>query len=183
MKGVIFIEFVDYVERQFGLETVDAILTHSDLKSNGCYTRVGAYDHREMMELIARLSEMVKMSIPDLMIVFGYYLFFRLNTLYPYYQEKASNVLEFLSTIDGGIHVEVRKLYPDAELPHIHFIKNGEKEAELYYCSTRPFADIAQGLIQGCIDHFKESFSIRRLEGGTDYDAVFILTRKEDSSA
>ena len=41
MKGIVFTEFLEMVEAQFGLDTVDAIIENSDLPSRGAYTAVG----------------------------------------------------------------------------------------------------------------------------------------------
>ena len=42
MKGVVFTEFADMVEAQFGLTTADAVMAKS--ASDGVYTSVGDYD-------------------------------------------------------------------------------------------------------------------------------------------
>ena len=38
MKGIVFTEFLDMVEKEFGYETVDHIIENSELSSNGIYT-------------------------------------------------------------------------------------------------------------------------------------------------
>jgi len=59
---------------------------------------------------------------------------------------------------DGAytIHVEVRKLYPDAELPTFTCDTSTPGRLTMLYRSSRPFADLAEGLIAGCIAHFCE---------------------------
>ena len=56
MKGIVFTEFLDMVEKEFGYEVVDHIIEQSDLESRGIYTAVGTYHHSEIVQLLTRLS-------------------------------------------------------------------------------------------------------------------------------
>ena len=49
----------------------------------------------------------------------------------------------------------------------------------LVYSSNRPFALLAKGLIQGCIDYFQDSisFTFEDQSGGAMTKAKFVLTR------
>ena len=75
MKGIVFAEFLEMVESNFGLETVDAIIENSDLPSGGAYTSVGTYEFSEMLQLVTQLSTITKIPINDLLYTFGLYLF------------------------------------------------------------------------------------------------------------
>ena len=55
----------------------------------------------------------------------------------------------------------VRKLYPDAQLPSFECTSEPGRLAMLYR-STRPFADLAEGLIMGCIEHLGECIDVQR---------------------
>jgi Haem-NO-binding len=50
---------------------------------------------------------------------FGKHLFGRFVCNYPQFFGGINSALTFLANIEGYIHVEVRKLYPDAELPSL----------------------------------------------------------------
>jgi hypothetical protein len=58
------------------------------------------------------------------------------------------------------VHVEVRKLYPDAELPTFDTSRTDDNTMVMVYRSTRPFADLARGLIEGCIVHYGEPVDV-----------------------
>ena len=46
MKGIVFTELIELVEKKFGLEMVDTIIGESDLPSGGVYTSVAvSYTH------------------------------------------------------------------------------------------------------------------------------------------
>ena len=179
MKGIVFSEFVEMVETQFGVTVADHVLTQAELASGGAYTSVGSYDHVEMLNMVTVLSQKTGIPVPNLARAFGAYLFKRFTVMYPSLFVGLDNALDMLMRIDGYIHMEVRKLYNDAELPRIFCETSEDGSVVLTYRSARPFADLAEGLIQGCIDHFNEKIEItRQRDEATDgRHAVFVLRR------
>lgn len=159
MKGIVFTEFVDLVEELFGYERVDAILEAAAPASGGAYTSVGTYDHQELVALVVALSEQTGTPIPELLHAYGKHLFGRFAAGYSTFFEGVDDPIEFLATIENYIHVEVRKLYPDAELPTFDH-EEVDGGLNLLYSSPRPFAPFAEGLIQGCLEHFGEDRTI-----------------------
>ncbi len=180
MKGMVFTEFIEMVEEVFSPEVADNIVTKADLPSGGVYTAVGTYDHEEMVALVKNLSAETNTPIPDLLQAFGKYLFGRFASGYPQFFEGKSNAIEFLSGVDNYIHVEVRKLYPDAELPGFEYERPNEDTLIMTYRSARPFADLAEGLIRGCFEHFGEQVDIQRrtIETEPQTCVEFALTRR-----
>lgn len=162
MKGIVFTEFLEMVEDQFGFTTADQIVTNADLPSGGVYTAVGTYSHTEMVNLVINLSKETELAVPDLLKAFGKHLFGRFAEGYGHFFEGVHSTFEFLSRIENYIHIEVRKLYPDAELPSFDTTLLSEKHLQMIYRSERGFADFAEGLILGCIQHFGESMEIQR---------------------
>ncbi|RJG27293.1 heme NO-binding domain-containing protein [Massilia cavernae] len=162
MKGVIFVEFMELVESRMGLDMLDRIIGEADLPNDGAYTSVGTYDHAELVRMVTALSNATGVSTPQLILMFGEHLFTRFSVGYPALFVEAHNTFEFLERIDGVIHVEVRKLYPDAELPSLSCTRPAPGELELLYRSPRGFADLAEGLINGCIRHFGEAITVVR---------------------
>ncbi len=118
MKGLVFTEFVEFVEKAHGLDTADHVMAAaSGLPSRGVYTAVGTYDHREMVTLLGALHSHTGTAVPALLRSFGQHLLTRFVAAYPSFFEQAGSLFPFLRSVHGHIHVEVRKLYPDAELP------------------------------------------------------------------
>ena len=64
--------------------------------------------------------------------------------------------------VDDVVHIEVRKLYPNAELPSITCERVSDDKLILVYKSMRHMGDLAQGLIEACIDHFGDKISLKR---------------------
>ncbi len=168
------------VEDQFSLETADAIIQASDLPSGGSYTSVGTYPHEEMVELVHQLSRLSGKPVPALLRHFGHHLFQRFTIIHPQYVTTHASVFELLSMLDSHVHVEVRKLYRDAELPSFEHERIADDQMVFTYRSRRALADFAHGLIEGCIAHFGEPMSIDRTDmpvsdGGAH--TCFTLTR------
>lgn len=163
MKGVVFTEFMELVESRMGLEMLDRIITDADLPNDGAYTAVGTYDHVELVRLVQALSHASGMSVSSLIHMFGEHLFERFAENYRLMFADTHNTFEFLNRVDDVIHVEVRKLYPDAELPSLVCECATSNELTVLYSSPRGFGDLAEGLIHGCIKHFGESISVSRI--------------------
>jgi len=60
MKGMVFTEFLEMVEDQFGFTMADKIISEAELASGGVYTSVGTYHHQEMVALVVNLSKALK---------------------------------------------------------------------------------------------------------------------------
>lgn len=179
MKGIVFTEFMDMVESKWSLDMVDAIIARSGVASGGAYTAVGTYPHEELVALVQALSQESQVPIPDLIRAYGRHLFSRFVQLYPRFFQEIRDSFHFLAGIEDIIHAEVRKLYPDAELPSFE-VEQSSGRLVLTYYSDHPFADLAHGLIEGCVSHFDEDVSVLREEAGDlkGAQARFILEAK-----
>ncbi len=162
MKGIVFTEFLDMVETTISADMVDDVIEAARVPSGGAYTAVGTYDHKEMVSLVGALSEFSGHPVPALLHQFGKHLFGRFFVLYPLFFEGVENALEFLARVEGVIHEEVLKLYPDAELPRFEARWTGPGALTLVYRSPRHMGDLAHGLIEGCIAHFGDPVAIDR---------------------
>ena len=65
MRGFIFVEFIELVERLHGIEVADELIDSSQLPSGGAYTSVATYPADEMVTLVTRLSEMTDVPVAD----------------------------------------------------------------------------------------------------------------------
>ncbi|MET3293216.1 UNVERIFIED_CONTAM: hypothetical protein ABID98_005939 [Brevibacillus sp. OAP136] len=182
MRGMVFTTFLEMVESKFSLNVADQIIQASDLPSGGSYTSVGTYHHNEMIALVGQLSERTGIPAADLVRTFGEYLFGQLNEMHPQFIATNSSAICFLKNVDSYIHVEVRKLYPDAELPSFTYETPGKGTLVMTYRSSRPFADLAEGLIIGCIAHYGEPVGLVREDLPEGKGTRFVLTRQEETA-
>ena len=180
MKGVVFTEFIEMVEDVFSPDIADQIINDSELDSDGAYTAVGTYDHHEILAMVTRLSELTSIPVDDLVQTFGKHLLKRFTELYPSFFNEVDDTFTFLETIENHVHIEVLKLYPDAELPSFTVDQPDVKTLIMCYESSRPFAMLAKGLIKGAAEHFSEKISIEMvdLSNGEGNHARFELKKE-----
>lgn len=176
MKGIVFTEFVDWAESVHGLDIVDRVLVRAVPKSDAAYTATGSYDWREFAGIVQTLAAEVGVPMPELLCAYGRHLFGVLMARHPGFAESADCSLTLLERVESFIHPEVRKLWPDAELPHFRAARDGRRLV-LSYTSARPFRDFARGLIEGCVAWFGEPGVVECVGG--DSACEFVVTLGE----
>ncbi len=159
MKGIVFREFMDMIEEKFGLTTIDKLLGACPLHSGGVYTNVGTYDHQEIITMVTKLHEYTGVPVDDLIVTFAEYLFQAFTKKYPVFFE-GKDCFSFIKSVEDYIHVEVKKLYPKAELPTFKYDEPSKDQLYVEYSSARPFSVLAKGLLQASVLHFKEDIDI-----------------------
>jgi len=160
MKGIVFRMLFDLIEEQFGYEMVDDVIQNSNLESKGIYTSVGTYPFAEMIAISEELSQQTKIAVPQLHQIFGKYAFGVFARKYENLIAGYDNPYDFLHHVEDIIHVEVLKLYPEAELPQFQSKKISDTEMDLIYLSSRKMADFAEGLLEGCFEHFETPVTV-----------------------
>ena len=179
MKGVVFTELLDLVEDKFGYDTVDEIIEKVGSENQGAYTSIGTYDFAELVQLVSALSESVDVPINHLINAFGHHLFQTFTNGYEDMLSRFDNAFDLLENVETFIHIEVRKLYPDAELPTFSYEHPADDELVINYRSERPLADLCEGLIQACVTHFGQPITIDRQDtDDTGKSSRFHLTRQ-----
>ncbi len=176
MKGLIFTELLSMMETTFGEDFTEELIDGLDLQSGAAYTSVGNYDYNEALTIVTKLSEKSGMPVNALVKAFGKHLLKAFYKFHPEYFNKTS-ALDFLGSVDNFIHVEVKKLNPETELPKLNFKIIDDKVTKIEYSSTKPFADLAEGLIEETFEHYNESFTISS-EGDDPFQRTFVLTRQ-----
>lgn len=184
MKGVVFTEFLEMVEARFSPALVEELIVACDLPSGGAYTSIGTYDHRELVALVGELSRRTEVPAGALVKEFGRHLLQRFTVGFPRFFAEAPDTFSFLARVEGYVHSEVRKLYPDAELPTFVCRRTGDDAMSMEYTSSRGLADLAHGLIEACAEHYGESVEVAEEElSGGQRTAVRFLLRKVAGAA
>lgn len=184
MKGIIFTEFLELVEEKFGLNIVDEMIKESDLESEGVYTSIGFYEFSEMLQLLQNLSKRTNLSEDELLLIYGEHMFSVLTEEHPYIIEAYDDPIDFLSSIENHIHVEVRKIYPDAELPSFEVLKRTQGHLSMLYRSSRAMHHFGLGLMNKTFEHFnvKAHIELEKIKpDGTE--VKFIIDKLNGSTA
>lgn len=158
MKGMVFCLLNEMVEDKFGIEAWDALLDVTGL--DGIYVATETYDDAELMSLVKAASDATGIRPNALVKQFGEYMIPNFLESYPMFFEGQANLKSFLLTVDQVIHVEVRKLYPEAGLPEFTYTDKNDAELTMHYSSPRKLCALAEGLISGSAKHFKQEYSL-----------------------
>jgi len=153
MKGILFTDFVDFVERE--------LPAAAGRLGNEVYSPLGSYPEEELLALVTRAGTATGMPAGEILRRYGTHLFRTLATLYPVFVDGVGSALELLAGIETYVHGEVKKLYPDAEFPRFE-VHASRGNLELVYRSRRPLADVAEGMIRGCIAWFGDRVDLDR---------------------
>jgi hypothetical protein len=179
VKGFFFTELLDMVEEQFSYELVDSLLVTTDLPSGGSYTAAGFYPSQEMALLVGNLSQRLQQPIPDVYRMFGRHLFRSFLAHYQPFIQIAPDVFSFLESINDYVHVEVKKLYPEVEMPRFSTTRLDGQRLKMIYQSTRKMGDLAYGLIDGALAHYGEQAIIHQRCLTADGSQVEFLIEKQ----
>lgn len=152
---MVFKAFEAHVARHMGEDMLDEALDQPGLTNGGAYTSVGVYPHDDLLALVGFVSERSGVPPSALVRQFGHELFGRLADGHREVIAGFSGCIDMLAGIETVIHRNVRKLYSDTELPGFAVLaREDETYLRLAYRSARPFADLAEGLIEGAFDHY-----------------------------
>lgn len=155
MKGMVIRSFASFVEATFGEDVADEALSIDSLSTGGAYTNVGYYPTSDLMLMVATVAERTGHDHHILVRRFGEDLFHRLAAGHREMMTDYTSPIGMLAAIESVIHVNVRRIYTDTELPRFDVeAREGDHYLRLVYRSSRPLADLAEGLIHGCCAHF-----------------------------
>ncbi len=179
MKGIIFVEFLGMIDEKMGMEVTEEIIEKSNLPSKAKYTSVGTYDDSEMLALVKELHNKTEIPVPTLLKEFGNYLFQSFVKKYHDMIKGMDDSFDMLKHVDSYIHVEVKKIYPEANLPVFNHEGISDKKMTLIYNSTRKMPDLAEGLIEATLKHFNEKYTITRNVIKEDNSCVAFIIERE----
>jgi hypothetical protein len=158
MKGVVFNLLEEMVEQEFGMAVWDALLEETG--QDGIYVSTESYPDEKLVALVVAAHEKSGIPVNDLVRAFGEFMFPRFYAQNQKFFQSGMTLKEFLLLVDRVIHVEVRKLHPDAGLPHFDYIDEQDNELTMIYSSPRKMCMLAEGLITGAAKHFDTEYTL-----------------------
>jgi len=173
MLGMVFTEFIEMVEDRFSPEVADAMLAEAGFAHGGAYTAVGYYPADELQAMVASLARHTGLPSADLVRRFGGHLAHRFSQVHGQYFSAHTDPFDLLASIDGHIHVAVRKLYPQAQLPQFDVLERSPGRMRLRYRSERRMQMLALGLIDGVLAWYGRRCEVRMIE--CEDGAEFVL--------
>lgn len=171
MKGVIVGSFTAWVEQTRDLATCDAIIraNENSLSTGAAYTTVGDYPTAEFQALVQSLADLEGRSPDEILREFGRDAYPLLASLHPEMVDGMTDLPSLLTGIEGTIHTDVRKLYPNARPPLVTAALRPDGDIAVRYRSHRNLAALCHGLLEGAL--------ATTGDGGT----VSLVDEKDDS--
>ena len=157
MKGSIFKHFEAFVAEHWGEEFWESILDRVQLETEGPFLGPAHYPDQDLLTIVGTTVAELGVPLPEALRLFGRFLFHKLEGEAPQFVSEAPDLLSFLQTVDGVIHVEVQKLSPEAYLPSIRCEPLGPGSMRMHYRSQRPFCQLFLGLVEGAAQRFDAS--------------------------
>ncbi len=160
MKGAIFNIFEEFIIQKFGVEVYENILQHSQIETKDPFISAGTYPDTDFYKLVGTACKLYNLPPEEAQKMFGRFTFVELAKFQPHFVEPYKSAKSFLLTVDSVIHVEVKKLYPDAYLPKFIYSEPSKNELQIIYISKRKLYSFMEGLIDGVADYFKEDIDV-----------------------
>jgi hypothetical protein len=160
MKGVLFNIVEDVVTEALSADAWDDVIDRSGVR--GSYTSLGNYPDDDLAGIVGAAAAVADMSEDDTLRLSGRAGFKHLVRRAPHLLDGLDDWKTVLVSLDGIIHPEVLKIYPEAEVPSFAIVPDGA-DLMVTYTSKRGLCVLAEGLILGCGDWFDVGLSVERL--------------------
>ena len=161
MKGVLFNVVEDVVTEVFSADVWDDVVDRAGV--GGAYTSLGTYPDAELVHLVDETAAAAKKSVPDTLRLAGHLGFAHLVRRSPHLLDGLDDWKAVLNSLDDIIHPEVRKIYPESDVPGFATEPDGDA-LMVVYTSRRRLCALAEGLMTGSGKWFDTDLSVTHLE-------------------
>lgn len=177
MLGIVFTSLIEMLEEQVSLEFADDVIDTAALPSQGAYTAVGYYPFAEMQTLLTVLQQKTGKTVDELLHGFGVFLFHKLYATHGPVVTSKKDIIEMLDSLNDDIHVQVRKLYTDADLPEFTVLSRDVNAIQLKYHSRHELYALAEGLIDGAAEVYGNRIQRQTIKQPEPHTYVFIVEK------
>ena len=175
MKGLIFVELINFMDETFGGDFTEQVIEEANLPNHAAFTSVGFYPSEHAGTLVAVASRLASADATEVCEAFGRFLFQRFEVRFPHLMSRYGSARSMLDHVQSHIHEEVKIIYPGATPPSVTTQECAEG-FEVIYRSHRAFAHIAFGLVQQCIIFYGESCEAIWCDSSDPHEARFLIT-------
>lgn len=155
MKGVIFCLLKKMIVTRVGPQAWQALVDRTPLATpDAAYVGPATYPDADLYALVGTASAMTGQPIGELLAAFGRFILPDLVRVSPLFVPPGTTARSFLRSVDRVIHVEVRKLHPEVNLPYFAYEEPAPDRLVMLYRSPRMLCSLVTGFIAGTGDHF-----------------------------
>jgi len=162
VKGVIFNIFEEFVVEKWDEGTYEEILARCRFITREPFVGPGTYPDQDLLTLIASAVGELGVDQAELLRSFGRYLFHALAEKVPATMLDFAHPKDFLKSVEDIIHIEVKKLYRDAQPPRFTYLDPTPDRLTIEYRSPRRMYDLMDGLIEGVGERFNSPIQYER---------------------
>ncbi|MEM6960813.1 MAG: heme NO-binding domain-containing protein [Myxococcota bacterium] len=155
MKGVVFNLLEAFVVEGWGEETYERLISKCPLKTKEPFVGPGTYPDSDLLVIANAAARTLGISLDDALVAFGAYCFPKLAATLPAGLEGYDSAKGFLLDVDRVIHVEVRKLLPEAKTPKFTYEDPSPDQLYIRYESERKLCRFMEGLLDGVAAYFQ----------------------------
>jgi hypothetical protein len=164
MKGEIFNILEDFIVDNWGRDVFEDIFeqVHDKLITKVPFVGPGTYPDDDFMAIVIQAVAKLGVTLEQAVHAFGVYAFPKLAEKMPAYVDGHKHPKDFLLSLHDIIHVEVKKLYPDAETPEFQYIDQEKDKLIMIYKSKRKLYNFVEGMFESVGTYFKVPINYKR---------------------
>ena len=132
------------------------------------------YDQTELMGMVQAMMCKSGPGIDDIQRAFGEHMLRYCAHCYPDYFES-DGLFAFLTDVQSRIHADIRRTYPDVDLPSFECREESEARLVMTVYAPPGATAFAEGLIGGCARFYDEEISLSKTDlsgDGTEFQIV-----------
>lgn len=179
MKGVLFTQSLAMIDALYGTNMVDDILDECNLETDGAYTTVGTYPHKEFVDIFDCLSRKMNISTATLMKQYGAFFFNYVAKRMSQILGQYESVFDFLENVNQLLNVDLQNIYKNTHTPEFSTQRLDKRKFIIIYSDTYPLADLIHGMINGCANYFDEEIFIetKDFDKADSFGRIFSLEK------
>lgn len=184
MRGIVFTAFLTFLDGQKHEGIVNRILDELEPElKNSAFTSVNHYPSKDLKTMLAAASRAMNEPVADMVRDFGTFLFRHLMSKLGMHVEEYDTWQAMLTNVEVAIHESVQKLEPERKIPvFLTPVEDANSALSLHYKSPRGMADLAEGLILGCLQHYgvDQNIAVCRIDLADDgTSSIFKMNQRE----
>ncbi len=160
MKGVIFVLFEEFVVQNWGEATFESLLADCPHTAREPFVSPKTYPDQWIVDLLTAACTRLHVAAPDALRAFGKFCFAGLANRFPGFVHGLTDPRKLIESVNGIIHVEVRKLMDGAEPPSVRCesVAGEPNSIDVHYDSKRGICALMSGLLDGCAEYFASQY-------------------------
>ncbi|HAY78653.1 MAG TPA: hypothetical protein DCY79_02465 [Planctomycetaceae bacterium] len=180
MHGSICTIAKKFVEHHHGSDVWNVLLERAACPGV-VFSPIGDYPDEQVVGILTAACELLECELRDLLIQLGNFAGPELVTLANNMLHPSWRTFELVSNLETLIHRTIKINNPTAQPANIQAHLLTDNEIQVVYTSRRGLCALAQGILEGVIDHYGEEIEVEEVtctQNGAPF-CTFSLTRQQ----